>query len=132
MDQPNRELVVSPKAAQPIGPYSLGVRFDRLVFTSGQVGIDPATGELAEDGIEAETRQALKNLKDVLEAGGSSLGQVLKTTVFMADMAEFPRMNAVYGEFFTAEPPARSTVEVAALPKGARVEIEAVAIRPAA
>lgn len=131
MDQPKRKLVESSKAAQPIGPYSLGVRFDRLVFTSGQVGIDPATGELAEGGVEAETRQALNNLKDVLEAGGSSLAQVLKTTVFMADMAEFPRMNAVYGEFFPAEPPARSTVEVAALPKGAKVEIEAVAVRPA-
>jgi 2-iminobutanoate/2-iminopropanoate deaminase len=92
--------------------------------------MDPSSGELVPGGIEAETRQTMQNLRGILEAAGASLDQVVKTTVFMADLTEFPRMNAVYAEFFDAAPPARSTVEVAALPKGARVEIEAIAALP--
>ncbi len=124
-----RERVIAAKAPKPIGPYSVGIRWGELVFASGMAGVDPATGKLAPGGIEAETRQALENLRSILEAGGSSLARVLKTTVFLQDMGEFAKMNAVYGEFFPSEPPARSTVQAAALPLGARVEIEAVAAR---
>jgi 2-iminobutanoate/2-iminopropanoate deaminase len=98
-----------------------------LVFCSGQLGLDPATNEFAPGGVEAETHQSLTNLKNVLEASGSSLKNVLKTTVFLRDMAEFAKMNAVYAEFFTENFPARSTVQVAALPRGGAVEIEAIA-----
>jgi len=98
-----------------------------FVYTAGQIGIDPATGEVVPGGIEAETRQALTNLKHILEAAGTSLEHVVKTTVFLRDINDFARMNAVYAEFFTANPPARSAVQAAALPKGVAVEIEAVA-----
>jgi 2-iminobutanoate/2-iminopropanoate deaminase len=125
--QHERRVVQAEGAAAPIGPYSQAIGFGPFVFASGSVGIDPSTGDLVRGGIEAETRQALENLGQILGAGGSSLGHAVKTTVFMIDMGEFPRMNAVYGEFFGAMPPARSTVQVAALPKGARVEIEAIA-----
>jgi 2-iminobutanoate/2-iminopropanoate deaminase len=125
--QHKRRAIKADGAAAPIGPYSQAIGFGPFVFASGSAGIDAATGDLVEGGIEAETRQTLTNLSQILEAGGSSLEQVVKTTVFMADMAEFPRMNAVYSEFFVSIPPARSTVEVAALPMGARVEIEAIA-----
>ena len=124
-----KESVFTSKAPKAIGPYSQAIRIDKLVFASGQAGLDPHTGELVSGGIEAETRQVLTNIKNVLEASESSLDAVVKTTVFLIDMAEFPRMNAVYAEFFPKEPPARSTVAVAALPKGARVEIEAIALR---
>jgi 2-iminobutanoate/2-iminopropanoate deaminase len=120
---------VSGKAPEPIGPYSVGIAYGDLVFASGMLGLDPQTGELAPGGIEAEARQSLNNLAAILEAAGSSMSLVLKTTVFLRDMADFPRMNAVYAEFFRDEPPARSAVQVAALPKGAAVEIEAVAAR---
>ncbi len=122
-----RQVVVAGKAPKPIGPYSVGIVHGKLVFASGMLGLDPQTGELAPGGVEAETRQSLKNIAAILEAAGSSMGQVLKTTVFLRDMADFARMNAVYAEFFRDEPPARSTVQVAALPKGGAVEIEAVA-----
>ncbi len=124
-----KESVFTSKAPKAIGPYSQAIRIDKLVFASGQAGLDPQTGELVTGGIEAETRQVLTNIKNVLEASDSSLESVVKTTVFLIDMAEFPRMNAIYAEFFPKEPPARSTVAVAALPKGARVEIEAIALR---
>jgi 2-iminobutanoate/2-iminopropanoate deaminase len=124
-----RERVVAADAPQPIGPYSVGIRTGEMVYTAGMAGVDPLTGKLVPGGIEAETRQTLKNLASILEAGGSSMPQVVKTTVFLQDMREFSRMNAVYAEFFPSEPPARSTVQVAALPLGARVEIEAVAVR---
>ena len=123
-----KESIFTSKAPQAIGPYSQAIRISNLVFASGQAGLDPQTGELVGGGIEAETRQVLTNIKNVLEAADSSLDAVVKTTVFLIDMVEFPRMNAVYGEFFPKDPPARSTVGVAALPKGARVEIEAVAV----
>jgi len=99
-----------------------------MVFTSGQIGLVPETGNVIEGGVEAETRQALTNLASVLEASGASLARVVKTTVFLRDMADFARMNAIYGEFFASDGPARSAVQVAALPKGAAVEIECVAL----
>jgi 2-iminobutanoate/2-iminopropanoate deaminase len=103
------------------------VRYGNLIFTSGQLPIDPASGELVTGEIEAQAHQALTNLKNVLEAAGSSMEQALKCTVFLKNMADFSRMNAVYAEYFRADPPARSAIEVAALPKGANIEIEAIA-----
>jgi len=120
-------VITSDKAPQAIGPYAIANRWGNLVFTAGQLGLVPGTTELAPGGIEAETRQALTNLKHVLEAAGSSLENVLKTTVFLRDINDFARMNRVYAEFFTANFPARSAVQAAALPKGGAVEIEAVA-----
>ncbi len=122
-----KKIITSEKAPKALGPYSVANSWGNLVFTAGQLGLDPKTNELAPGGIEAETRQALTNIKHVLESSGSSLGNVLKTTVFLKDMNEFSRMNAVYGEFFTENYPARSTVQVAALPKGGAVEIETIA-----
>ena len=122
-----KKIVVSDKAPKAIGPYSVAVQTGQWVYTAGQIGLDPATGEIVPGGIEAETRQVLTNLKNVLEASGSSLGDVVKTTVFLRDMADFAKMNAIYGEFFNQQPPARTTVAVAGLPKGGNVEIEAVA-----
>jgi 2-iminobutanoate/2-iminopropanoate deaminase len=125
---PPKEVILAKGAPKAIGPYSVGIRAYPWVFCSGQAGLDPNTGELVQGGVEAETRQTLMNLKNVLESAGSSLDQVVKTTVFLRDMADFGRMNAVYAEFFSVNPPARSTIQAAALPKGAAVEIEAIAI----
>lgn len=125
-----RSVITSDKAPQAIGPYSIAVSNGSLVYTSGQLGIDPSTGNLVEGGVQAQTRQALENVKTVLEAAGSSLALVLKTTVFLQDISEFGLMNTVYAEFFTTEQPARSAFQVAALPKGAAVEVEAVAMVP--
>jgi 2-iminobutanoate/2-iminopropanoate deaminase len=122
-----KKIVVSDKAPKAIGPYSVAVQTGQMVYTAGQIGLDPSTGEIVPGGIEAETRQVLTNLKNVLEAAGSSLGDVVKTTVFLRDMADFAKMNAIYGEFFNQNPPARSTIAVAGLPKGGAVEIEVVA-----
>jgi len=122
-----KKIVVSEKAPKAIGPYSVAVQTGQLVYTAGQIGLDPKTMEIVSGGVEAETRQVLTNLKNVLEDAGSSLGDVVKTTVFLKDMGDFAKMNAVYGEFFSQNPPARSTVAVAGLPKGCNVEIEAVA-----
>jgi 2-iminobutanoate/2-iminopropanoate deaminase len=124
----SKTIVSTEKAPKAIGPYSVAVRIDSLVYTSGQVGLIPASGELVPGGIEAETRQVLTNLRNVLEASGSDLEHVVKTIVFLKDMGDFAKMNAIYAEFFTQDPPARSTVAVAGLPKGASVEIEAVAL----
>jgi 2-iminobutanoate/2-iminopropanoate deaminase len=124
----NKNVITSAKAPKAIGPYSVAIRTGDLVFTSGQLGLDPATGSLVPGGIEAETRQALTNLRHVLADAGSGLEQVVKTIVFLKDMTDFTKMNAVYAEFFIEDPPARSTVQAAALPKGGSVEIEAVAI----
>jgi 2-iminobutanoate/2-iminopropanoate deaminase len=127
-----KQIITSEKAPKALGPYSVANRISvasgELVFTAGQLGLDPQTNELVPGGVEAETRQALTNVKHVLEASGSSLECVLKTTVFLRDMADFPKMNAIYAEFFTANFPARSTVQVAALPKGGAVEIETIAV----
>lgn len=128
--QHEKEVVIADQAPKAIGPYSAGVKAGMLVFTAGQLGLDPASGELVGGGIEGQTRQALTNLKAVLEAAGSGLDRVVKTTVFLQDMGEFGQMNGVYGEFFSGDYPARSAVQVAALPKGAAVEIEAVALLP--
>ena len=129
MNTSKREKVLASKAPKPIGPYSAGIRWGDLVFASGMLGLDPETGKLVAGGVESETRQALENLRSILEGAGSSLARALKTTVFLQDMGEFSRMNAIYGEFFPSDPPARSTVQVAALPLGARVEIEAIGAR---
>jgi 2-iminobutanoate/2-iminopropanoate deaminase len=128
--QHQRRAIQAEGAAAPIGPYSQAIGFGPFVFASGSAGIDPASGDIVDGGIEAETRQTLENLGKILESGGSGLEHVVKTTVFMVDLAEFPRMNEVYGSFFGPMPPARSTVQVAALPKGARVEIDAIACLP--
>lgn len=127
----DRVVVATDNAPKAIGPYSVAIKAGSFVFTSGQIGLDPATGNMVEGGVEAETRQALTNLSKILEAAGTSLAQVVKTTVFLRDMGDFARMNAVYAEFFVQNPPARSAVQVAALPKAAAVEIEAVAVLPA-
>lgn len=123
-----RTVVTTDKAPKAIGPYSVAIKAGHFVFTSGQIGLIPETGNVIEGGVEAETRQALTNLKHVLEASGTTLARVVKTTVFLRDMADFARMNAIYGEFFTENQPARSAVQVAALPKAAAVEIECVAL----
>ncbi len=125
----NRTVIISEKAPQALGPYSVAIQTDTLVFCSGQLGLNPQTGELIAPDVQSQTRQALLNLQNVLEAAGSSLANVVKTTVFLKDMADFPAMNAIYGEFFNANPPARSTIAVAGLPKGGLVEIEATALR---
>ena len=124
----SREIVQTDKAPGAVGPYSQGTRTEELLFTAGQIPLDPETGKLVEGGIQEQTRQSLKNLQAVLEAGGAGLETVMKSTVFLQDMGEFPLMNEVYGEFFSENPPARSAVEVAALPLGVRVEIEAIAL----
>lgn len=123
-----KKIIFTEKAPKAIGPYSQAVRTGTLVFTSGQGGLDPATGELVPGGIEAETRQVLINIKNVLEAANSGMTSVVKTTVFLKDMNDFTKMNSVYREFFPVNPPARTTVAAAALPKGSLVEIDAVAI----
>ena len=125
-----KEIVAAKKAPKAIGPYSAGVRAGHFVYTAGQLGIDPADGVFVSGGIEAETRQALINLQAVLQAAGTTMDNVVKTTVFLRDMNEFVAMNGVYAEFFTENFPARSAVEVARLPKDAAVEIEAVALMP--
>jgi 2-iminobutanoate/2-iminopropanoate deaminase len=124
-----REIVATDQAPAAVGPYSQAVRTASFVYTAGQLGIVPGTKEFAGPDIESQTRQALQNLKTVLKAGGSCLEHVVKTTVFLADMGEFARMNGIYAEFFAENPPARSAVQAAALPLGGRVEIEAVALR---
>jgi 2-iminobutanoate/2-iminopropanoate deaminase len=123
-----REIITTVKAPAAVGPYSQGVRIGELIYTAGQIALDPASGQMVEGGIKEQTRQALKNLAAVLEAAGSSLAQVVKTTVFLQDINYFADMNSVYAEFFPAQPPARSAVQVAALPLGALVEIEALAV----
>ena len=127
-ETPKKEVITAEKAPKALGPYSAGIRIGQFIFCAGQAGIVRATGELAPGGLEAETRQVLLNLQNVLESAGSDLSQVVKTTVFLRDMNDFARMNAIYGEFFTDKPPARTTVAVAGLPKGALVEIEAIAV----
>jgi 2-iminobutanoate/2-iminopropanoate deaminase len=124
----DRNVIHTDSAPQAIGPYSQAIRTGDFVFTAGQVALDPATGVLEDGGIEAQTRRALANLKAVLEASGSGMDKVVKTTVFMINLGDFNRMNGVYAEFFANNPPARSTVQVVALPKGAEVEIECVAL----
>ncbi len=123
-----REPVKTTHAPAALGPYSQAIKAGGFVYVSGQVPIDPETGEFVPGGISEQTERVLKNVAAVLEAAGSSLNQVVKTTVFLADMNEFAAMNEVYARFFTDAPPARATVQAARLPKDARVEIEAVAL----
>ena len=125
-----RTVIVTDGAPRPFAgaPYNQAVKAAGLVFCAGQVGIDPAEGTLVAGGVEAQTRRAMQNLAAVLEAAGSGLDRVLKTTIFVADLGDFATVNEVYGSFFAQEPPARSTVQVAALPAGAAVEIEAIAL----
>jgi 2-iminobutanoate/2-iminopropanoate deaminase len=126
-----RERINTTDAPGAIGPYSQGIATGNFVFCSGQVALEPASGALLEGDVQAQTRRALENLSGVLNAAGSSLAQVIKTTVFLVAMSDFAAMNEVYAEFFPGDPPARSTIAVAELPKGARVEIEAIALRAA-
>jgi 2-iminobutanoate/2-iminopropanoate deaminase len=127
-----KKIVITDKAPRAIGPYSQAIRTEELVFTAGQIGLDPATMELVEGGVEAQTRQALTNLKHVLESADSGMNFVVKTTVFLQSMGDFAAMNSVYSEFFPENPPARTTVAAAALPKGALVEIECISLLSAA
>jgi len=123
-----KRVVFAPGAPTPVGPYSQAIVAGGFVFASGQIPLDPATGKLVEGEIEAQAARVLDNLRAVLEAAGSSLDRVVRASVYLVDLAVFPRMNAVYGRYFTAEPkPARTTVQVAALPLGAQVEIDVIA-----
>jgi len=125
----NRDVIHTDSAPKAIGPYSQAIRANGFVYTAGQVALGPATGEMVGATIEEQTRQVLTNLKAVLEAAGSGLDKVVKTTVFLSNIqGDFAKMNAVYAEFFTAAPPARTTVQAAALPRGALIEIECVAV----
>jgi 2-iminobutanoate/2-iminopropanoate deaminase len=125
-----RTVIVTEGAPKPFqgAPYNQAIRAGGLVFCSGQVGADPAGGSLVEGGVEAQARRAMENLSAVLTAAGTSLDRVCKTTIFITDLGDFGTVNEVYGSFFAAEPPARSTVQVAGLPGGAAVEIEAIAL----
>lgn len=126
----SREVIATTRAPAAVGPYSQAIKANGFVFTAGQLGLDPATGKLVEGDVTDQARQALKNLQAILEAAGSSLEQVVKVTVFLKDINDFKRVNEVYAEFFQANPPARSAVQVAALPLGGLIEIEAVAVAP--
>ncbi|HEV8589894.1 MAG TPA: RidA family protein [Pyrinomonadaceae bacterium] len=123
-----KEIVATERAPRAIGPYSQAVRAGNLLFCSGQIPIDPATGEFVSGGVAEQTEQVMRNLSAVLEAAGADLNQVVKTTVFLAEMDDFTAMNEVYGRFFGANPPARATVQAARLPRDAKVEIEAMAV----
>jgi 2-iminobutanoate/2-iminopropanoate deaminase len=123
----DRKVINSVLAPQAIGPYSQAIRTGDLIFVSGQIPLDPQTGELVAGDIGAQTERVLQNVQAILESAGSAMAHIVKTTVFLADIADFAAMNEVYGRFFPNDPPARSAFQVAALPKGARVEIEVVA-----
>lgn len=125
----SRTVISTPDAPQAIGPYSQAIATPQYVFCSGQIPIDPATGDLVAGGIVEQTHQVLKNLTALLASTGLTLQNVVKTTVFVTDLGEFAAMNEVYAQYFTSEQPARSTVQVAALPKGSRVEIEAIVLK---
>jgi len=123
-----KTVIATENAPAAVGPYSQAIQAGNLIFTAGQLGLDPATGDFAGEDVATQTRQALKNIRAILEEAGAGMNQIVKTTIFVEDMADFQTVNAVYAEFFENAPPARSTVEVAALPLGGRVEIEAVAV----
>lgn len=119
----SKEIIYTENAPEPIGPYSQAIRYNDTVYVSGQIALDPKSGELINDSLEIETRQVLKNLEAILSASGSSINNVIKCSIFITEMASFGEINTIYGEYFTANPPARETVEVSGLPKGVRVEI---------
>ena len=123
-----KEIISTENAPGAIGPYSQAVKTGNMVFVSGQIPIDPATGQFVSEDVAEQTEQVFKNLRAVLEAAGSGLDKVIKTTVFLADMNDFAAMNEIYGKFFTSDHPARATVQAARLPRDARVEIECIAI----
>jgi len=123
-----REVVSTDRAPGAVGPYSQAIRTGNLVFASGQVALDPATGKLVDGGIEEQTRQVLANLSAVLEAAGTTLERVVRSTVYLTDLGDFERVNAIYAEWFSQAPPARVCVEVSRLPKESRVEIDAIAL----
>jgi 2-iminobutanoate/2-iminopropanoate deaminase len=125
----DRHAILTTNAPAAVGPYSQAIGAGRLVFCAGQVGLEPGSGELV-DGLEAQTERALRNLAAVLDAAGLGVADIVKTTCFLVDMDDFAAFNTVYARFMTDPPPARSTIAVAALPRGARVEIEAIAVRP--
>jgi len=125
---PNKRTVQTAGAPGAIGPYSQGIAAGGFLFISGQVPLDPVSGQAVGEGIEQQVERVLENLKAILAAGGAELRSVVKTTVYLADLKDFPRMNEVYSRYFVAEPPARATVQVAALPRGVRVEIDAIAV----
>lgn len=125
----SRRIITTEQAPSAIGPYSQGVQAGNLIYTAGQGPVDPATGQLIAGSIEEQTRQTLRNIEAILAAAGCTMADVVKTTVFLVDMSDFKAMNSVYAEFFPVAPPARSTVQVSALPLGARIEIEAIAFR---
>ena len=122
-----KQTVHTDKAPKAIGPYSQAIIYNGIAYLSGQIPLDPASGQVVEGGIAEQTERVMRNLEAVLAAAGSSFKQVLKTTVFLADMAEFPKMNEVYAMYFPEHPPARATVQAAGLPRGVRVEVECVA-----
>ena len=122
-----KEVVFTPQAPEAVGPYSQAIKQNGLVFCSGQVPLDPSSGELLGGSVADQTRRAMDNLRAVLEAAGSSFENVVKVTAYLVDMNDFAEFNGVYGEYFSSDPPARATVGVAALPKGARVEVECIA-----
>ncbi|MBO5917856.1 MAG: RidA family protein [Oscillospiraceae bacterium] len=124
-----KKIITAQNAPAALGPYSHAVSTDALVFTSGQLGMDPATGTLAGEGIQAQTEQALVNVENVLAAAGLTFANVVKTTIFLTDLTDFATVNGIYASRFPSEPPARSCVQVAALPAGARIEIEVIAAR---
>lgn len=130
MSGSEKKIIRTDYAPKAIGPYSVGVQACHFLYTAGQIGLDPKSGTIVTGGIEMETRQVMNNLKAIVESAGASMNDVIKTTVFLRDMNDFAKMNAIYGEFFAANPPARSTVQVAGLPKGALVEIELIAMLP--
>src|SRR5258706_10956668 len=123
-----RDVISTSDAPKAIGPYSQAIKTSGMIFTAGQVGFDPATGNIVEGGIQQQTERVMENLSNILRSAGSSLEKVVKTTVYLKNMSEFAQMNEVYGRFFTGAPPARSTVEVARLPKDALVEIDVIAL----
>jgi 2-iminobutanoate/2-iminopropanoate deaminase len=123
-----KEIIATDRAPKAIGPYSQAVRANGLLFLSGQIALDPQTQQLLDGDVRAQTERVLENVKGVLEAAGSSLEKVLRTTVFLLDMGEFAAMNEIYGRYFAAAPPARSTVQAARLPRDARVEIDVIAL----
>ena len=125
---PSRAVMTAKAAPDVLGPYSLGIKTESLIFLSGTIGIDPDSGNLVSGGVAVQARQALNNMQNILEENGASMNSVVKTTVFLTDIDDYTQVNAVYAEYFENEPPARSAVEVVALPGGAAVEIEAIAL----
>ena len=126
---PKKEVIQTDKAAAPVGPYSQAIRYGDFVYVAGEKGISPETGKIVEGGIEPETRQTLNNVKAILEEAGLSLDDAIRSVVYVTDLSDFAKMNAVYAEYFTVDPPGRTTVEVTSLPAGAHVEIEITAAR---